>query len=91
MFRYQTVARVASFLQHRPEGDYLLEYVESEKPLAEVMRMGLASGKPISDFIRKGFGEFSSLPLPLAPDIELLFDWDAREGNRTAAAHMAQT
>jgi hypothetical protein len=90
VFRYQTVARMASFLQQRPEGDYLVEYVESDLPLGEVMRMGLGSGRPISDFIRNGFGAFSALPLPLAPEIEVLFDWDARAGNRTAAEQTAR-
>jgi len=91
IFHYQTVGKIESFLQHRPEGDYLVEYVESAKPIREVMRMGLGSGKPLSDFIRKEFSEFCDLPLPLAPDIDLIYEWDGNMRGPGGATGMART
>lgn len=91
IFRYQTVSKIESFLQQRPEGDYLVEYVESAEPIDAVMRKGLSTGEPISEFIRQGFSGFCALPLPLAPDIELLFDREAGKGGLTAATRTAQT
>lgn len=89
VFRYQTVARMESFLQHRPEGDYLVEYVETTEPIANVMRKGLSTGRSISEFIKSGFESFCALPLPLSPDIELLFDWSAG-AEKKPAAHAAK-
>ncbi len=91
LFRYQTVSNIKSFIQQRPEGDYLVEYVESAEPIDVVMRRGLSTGEPISEFIRQGFSSFCALPLPLAPDIEMLFDWESGKGCQTAATRMAQT
>jgi hypothetical protein len=92
IFRYQTVEKMESFLQRRPEGDYLVEYVESAKPIREVMRMGLGSGMPLSDYIRKEFSGFCGLQLPLAPNIRLLFDWrtgEIQQSNTSGMAHIS--
>ena len=91
IFRYQTVSKIESFIQQRPEGDYLVEYVESAEPIDVVMKKGLSTGEPISEFIRQGFSGFCALPLPLSPDVELLFDWESGKGSQTVATRTAQT
>ncbi len=67
VFRYQAVSKIESFIQQRPEGDYLVEYVECAEPIDVVMKKGLSTGEPISEFIRQGFSGFSRAPAAVVP------------------------
>jgi hypothetical protein len=84
--RYQTIAKIASFIQHRPEGDYLVQYIESDEPLSVVMQKAVGAGTPIAAYIKEQLSAETELnPSGPGPDISLLYDWSAGKGLQAAA------
>lgn len=76
--RYQTISRDEAFLQHRPEGDYLVQYIESAEPIDVVMQKAIGAGTPIADYIKNGLAGFSDLDTSdPAPKVDLVYDWSA--------------
>jgi hypothetical protein len=72
----QSVSRMEAFLQHRAEGDYLVQYIESDKPISAVMEDSIMSGTPVSRFMWTKLADLTGLDLssPVL-DIHLLYDW----------------
>ena len=85
--RYQTISKIEAFLQHRTEGDYLVQYIESDEPLDVVMQRAVSAGTPIADYIRTQLADLTSVDLANpAPNIQPLYDWSASKGVQAAAA-----
>jgi hypothetical protein len=85
--------RVLSFLQHRPEGDYIVEYIESAEDVEKMAEKIMKSDLPAIRLMRDAFMRFSGLDLMKPenmPKLELLFDWSAVSGIHVGEAAMAR-
>ena len=84
--RYQTISKIEAFLQHRPEGDYLVQYMETDEPLNVVMARAVGAGMQIADYIKERLADLTDLdPSSPAPDIRQLYSWSAAGGLRATA------
>jgi hypothetical protein len=89
-----TIFKVLSFLQRRPEGDYIVEYVGATENIDKVANKILRSDEPAFKNMRDAFIRFSGIDLTGAenmPKLELLFDWSADHGFRIGEAAMARS
>lgn len=84
--------RVLSFLQHRPEGDYVVEYIRAtedvERIAEKIMRSDQRAFKQMKEMISRSSGVDITKPENM-PKLELLFDWSADRGIRVGEAAMA--
>ncbi|WP_128567040.1 hypothetical protein [Methanocella paludicola] len=88
------VIKVLSFLQHRPEGDYIVEYVETAGNIDEVAGKIMRSEEPVFKNMKETFARLTGIDLAdprNMPRVELLFDWSADHGFRIGEAAMARS
>lgn len=89
-----TILRALVFLQHRPEGDYLVKYAESAEPIEKMTDRIMKSNQPIFkrliDVSMRVTGVDYMKPENM-PKLKLLFDWSAKEGVRTGKAAIAHS
>ncbi|MCD1295089.1 hypothetical protein CUJ83_08770 [Methanocella sp. CWC-04] len=81
--RYQTISKLLVFLQHRSDGDFLIQYLESMDDLAGVFQKGTDPHIPRSHENVKEFLNFTGIDFSKPeniPDLELIFDWDSDRG-----------
>jgi hypothetical protein len=87
------ILKVLSFLQHRPEGDYVVEYIVSSEDIEEMAEKLMRSDLPVIRLMRDAFMRFSGLDLTKPenmPKLELLFDSGAVSDIHVGEAVMAR-
>lgn len=86
------ILRVLSFLQHRPEGDYVVEYIGSTENAERIAERIMRSDQPAFKQMKEMMSRLSGVDLTKPenmPKLELLFDWGAGRGIRVGEAAMA--
>lgn len=94
MLRDHDVVRNLVFLQHTPQGDFIVKYTVISSPLDELLKAFLACDQEmctaarrfVSDITGIDFGDPRNLP-----DLRLLFKWDEQRGFDTAEQVIAYT
>jgi hypothetical protein len=86
------ILRVLSFLQHRPEGDYVVEYIRSTEDAERIAEKIMRSDQPALRQMKEAMSRLLEVDITKPgnmPKLELLFDWSAGMGIRVGEAAMA--
>jgi hypothetical protein len=91
-FRMLDVRRVNASLQHLPQGEFMIIFIESSGHVGDILIKAMSMDTPRSRFVKEEFMKISGLDFTdpkNSPIIELLMDWDASKGFETVEAQMA--
>ncbi|MCD1294020.1 hypothetical protein CUJ83_03300 [Methanocella sp. CWC-04] len=86
------VVRLVANLQSLPEGDYLIQYIESADDAGTVMRDAASSDHPRSKYVREQYKDFSGIDLSDPRNdiiVDILINWDVKRGFETIQSQIA--
>ncbi len=93
-FKNLNVFRMQAYLQHLPQGDFLVQYMCASDQLDKVLVKCMSADSKSSKFVKSEYMKFSGIDFTKEanlPDLQLIFSWDDVQGFQTTAQEIAYT
>jgi hypothetical protein len=93
-FKNLDIVSMQAYLQHLPQGDFLVQYMCATEQLDKVMLKCMGADSKSSKFARSEYMKFSGIDFTKEdnlPDLQLVFSWNDVQGFQTAAQEIAYT
>lgn len=93
-FRNLNISRMQAYLQHLPQGDFLVQYMCAAEQLDKVLVKCMSADTKSSKFVKSEYIKFSGIDYTKEnnlPDLQLVFSWDDVQGFQTTAQEIAYT
>ncbi len=93
-FKNLNVYQMQAYLQHLPQGDFLVQYMCAADQLDKVILKCMSGDTKSSKFVKSEYMKFSGIDFTKEanlPDLQLVFSWDDVQGFQTVAQEIAYT
>ena len=93
-FKSLNIIDMKAFLQHLPQGDFLIQYMCASSQLDKVLLKCMSADTKSSKFVKSAYLDFSGVDYSQeknAPDLQMIFFWDAARGLRTTLQEISYT
>lgn len=93
-FKNLNIVRMQAYLQHLPQGDFLVQYMCAADQLDKVLLKCMSGDTKSSKFVKSEYMKFSGIDFTKEdnlPDLQLVFSWDDVQGFQTVAQEIAYT
>jgi hypothetical protein len=93
-FKSLDIVRMQAFIQHLPQGDFLIQYMCATEQLDKVLLKCMSMDTKNSKFVKSEYSKFSGMDYTKEsnlPDLQLVFSWDDAQGFQTVAQEIAYT
>ena len=93
-FKSLNITMMQAYLQHLPQGDFLIQYMCATEQLDKVLLKCMSGDTKSSKFVKSEYMKFSGIDFTKEanlPDLQLIFSWNDVQGFQTTAQEIAYT